>query len=319
MTQRPVEIIGGGLIGAASAQALDEAGRQTIVVTRAPPTQIGAGIDWQFGDIASQRAHDAAKRAHALVFAGGSVVPATRLASVEDAICDEILPVVRLAETAARAGAEVIVFISSGGTVYGPEAAVPTPETHSTGPINTYGTIKVLTEMALLEVGRMCGVPVVILRVANPYGPAQVGNRRVGFVAVATNAAATGAPLKIWGDGQVTRDFVYIDDVGRAVAMATDYRGPSVILNIGSGVETSLLHVCHLIETIGKRPVNIELSEGRTVDVPRSVLDIARARDVLGWQPQVPIEEGLRRTIGAIWTTVPQNRPQLAIVSGKAG
>ncbi|WP_428332597.1 NAD-dependent epimerase/dehydratase family protein [Novosphingobium sp.] len=299
MTERPVAIIGGGLIGAAGAQAIDKSGNRAVVVTRAPPTQVIANVDWQFGGIESERALEAAGNCRALVLASGSVVPATKIAGVEIAIRDEILPVVRLAETAARAGASVIIFISSGGTVYGPTALLPTPEHCSTNPITTYGMIKVLTENALLEVGRIWGVAVVILRVSNPYGPAQIGNRRLGFVAVATKAAANGEPLAIWGDGTVTRDFVFIDDVGRAIALAVDYAGGSVILNIGSGEERSLREVCELIETIGGRAVTTELSEGRSVDVPRSVLDISRAKDVLGWVPEVSIEDGIARTIRA--------------------
>ncbi len=299
-TQCPVAIIGGGLIGAAAARALDQAGRTATVITRAPPEYIGKGIDWQFGDIASRRALDAATQSRAIVFASGSMVPATRVASVESAIHEEMLPVVRLAEASARAGAEVIVLVSSGGTVYGPSAPVPTPETCLPGPINTYGAVKVLIERALLEIGRLCNVPVVILRVANPYGPSQTADRKVGFIGVAVHAAATGEPLKIWGDGSVTRDFVYIDDVGTAIALATDYRGPSVVINIGSGTENSLLGVCRLIEQISGQSIDVELSEGRSVDVPRSLLDIAQARTVLGWEPRVPLTQGLIRTIRSV-------------------
>jgi len=290
-------IIGGGLIATAAALALDKLGRAVTVVTRAPPPLGGDSITWNYGDLASAAASHAVAQSESVIYAAGTLGPATRLDCVHAAISDEIVPVLKLAEDAARAGAKTFVFISSGGTVYGPDAPLPTPESVRTAPINIYGTIKVLSEQALLEIGRQYGLSVVILRISNPYGPGQNGTRRLGFVGAAIKTALAEEPIVIWGDGGTTRDFVFIEDVGTAVALAAEYRGASVVLNIGSGEEHSLLQVCELVSRHSRKPLEIRFDSGRAFDVPRSCLDIGRAGDVLGWRPRVCLGEGIARTM----------------------
>jgi UDP-glucose 4-epimerase len=290
-------IIGGGLLATAGAMALDKIGRAVTVVTRAPAPLGGDGIAWTYGDLTSAAAAHAAASAATVIYAAGTLGPATQIDSVAEAIAHEINPVLALAEHAAASGAKTFVFISSGGTVYGPDAPLPTPETVRTAPINIYGTIKALTEQALLEVGRQRGISIVILRVSNPYGPGQNGNRRLGFVGAAIRTAAAGEPLVIWGDGSTTRDFVFIEDVGSALALAADHRGESVILNIGSGREHSLLQVCEIVSRNGPVPLQVQFDPGRAFDVPRSCLDIRRADAVLGWQPRFGLEEGIALTM----------------------
>jgi len=295
-------IIGGGLIATAGALALDKLRHAVTVVSRAPPPLGGDGIAWNYGDLGSAAASHAVEQSESVIYAAGTLGPATRLDSVSDAISDEIVPVLRLAEHAAASGAKTFVFISSGGTVYGPDAPIPTPETTRTAPINLYGTIKALTEQALLAVGRQHGISIVILRVSNPYGPGQTGTRRMGFVAAAIKASLSGESIVIWGDGSATRDFIFIDDVGRALALATNYRGESVILNIGSGEERSLLQVCECVSNSSNKRLEVVFDQGRSFDVPRSCLDVSRAADVLGWRPRVMLEDGIARTMG---TTIP--------------
>lgn len=295
---RSVAIVGGGLIGAAAAVALGRAGCEVAVVTRAPTPLDAKDVRWIYGDLRSDAASRAVAAADAVVYAAGTVGPATLLQTVHAAITDEIVPVVQLAEAAASNGARTFVFISSGGTVYGAADEFPTTEDSPTAPLNIYGRIKVLTEQALLEVGRRHGLSVVVLRVANPYGPGQSGVRGLGFVAAAIKAAVTRQPLVIWGDGSTTRDFIYIDDVGDAVAAAAQYEGDSVVLNIGSGKEHSLLEVCNLLSSCTSSPLEVQFDGGRGFDVPRSWIDISRAREVIGWHPRVPLAEGIDRTVG---------------------
>lgn len=276
---------------------MERQGIAVTVVTRAPPPIGGDSIVWSYGDVSSNAARAAVEGTDCVVYAAGSLGPATTLATVHGAITEEILPVVQIAERAARAGTKTFVFISSGGTVYGPAAPIPTTEDASTAPINIYGSVKVLTEMALLEVGRKYGITVVILRISNPYGPGQSGTRRLGFIAAAIKASLTRQPIVIWGDGSATRNFVFIDDVGAALAAAACYRGSSAVLNIGSGQEMSLIDVCNIVSSTGSAPLEIRFDMGRAFDVPRSCLNIDRAAAVLGWQPEISIEEGIARTM----------------------
>lgn len=297
ITAGPCAIIGGGLIATAGALALEKLGSPVTVVTRAPPPLSGKTIAWNYGDVSSSTAYQAVAEAQSVIYAAGTLGPATQLETVHGAIAEEIVPVLKLAEEAALKGVRTFVFISSGGTVYGPNAPLPTKESVRTAPINMYGTIKALTEQALFEVGRKHGITIVVLRVSNPYGPGQTGTRRQGFVAAAVKTALAGEPIVIWGDGSTTRDFIHLDDVGTAVAAASAYRGPSVILNVGSGQEHSLLDVCNIVSRYSLEPLKVHFDEGRSFDVPRSCLDISQAALILGWSPSVSLEEGIAKTM----------------------
>jgi UDP-glucose 4-epimerase len=304
MDERPsvreanVLVVGGGLIGTAAAQAIAQSGANTAVLTRAPAPSVLGSIDWHYGDINGPQAPALLQGRDAVVYAAGNVVPGTKIESVALALSEEVLPVIVLAEAAAKAGARTFVFISSGGTVYGNAKIVPTDEVTYTAPINIYGVIKVQTEQALLEVGRRTGMTIVILRVANPYGPGQLGTRRLGFIAAAIHSAQSGEPLSIWGDGTTTRDFIFITDVGKAIALAARYEGENVILNVGSGQEVSLVEICSSVEALSGKNIDVEFMEARQVDVPRSTLDIRRAKRVLNWEPLVNLESGISRTLG---------------------
>lgn len=293
----PVLVVGGGFLGKAAARALTMRGHSVSVLTRAPAPLPLDDLNWVYGDIHSPQLDDLLPGVGAVICASGTISPATGLDSVATAMSDEVIPVVRLAENAAKAGVRRLIFISSGGTVYGPTAQIPTPETASVAPINTYGLIKVETEYALLDVARRTDLSVTILRVSNPYGPGQLGTRQLGFVAAAIHASLKETALTIWGDGSVTRDFIFIDDVERAIALAVESDRGSAVLNIGSGVATSLQQVCAMVGKATGKPINTNFEEGRAVDVKSSMLGIERARDVLGWQPEVSLAQGIDRTV----------------------
>ena len=293
-----VLIFGGGLIGSAAAEALARRHTDVTVVTRAPAPQRFDADKWLFGDLMSDLPERMFGSRNAVVYAAGSMTPASQISSVAEVLSDQVIPVVALAERAAGAGVPTFVFISSGGTVYGRAHSLPTSESDVTAPINSYGMIKVQTEQALLEVGRRTGMSVAILRVSNPYGPGQVGNRRLGFIAAAIEAAIRDTPLTIWGDGSNTRDFVFIDDVADAIRRATKLTDQLAILNVGSGRETSLLEICERVGATAGKAIDVRFHVGRAVDVERSVLNIERAAATLGWTPGVSLEDGIQRTLG---------------------
>jgi len=292
-----VLIYGGGLIGGAAARVIAETGVPVTVVTRAPALQDAGSVDWQFGDLNSERPDAFLANRECIVHAAGSLSPASQVSSIAQLLAREVLPTVELAEQAARLNVPTFVFISSGGTVYGHAQTVPTDEDVRTAPINAYGMIKVQIEQALMEVGRRSGMRVIVLRVSNPYGPGQQGTRRLGFIAAALEAAVRQEPLTIWGDGQSTRDFVFLSDVARAVLLSARHHGESGIFNIGAGTETSLLSIVNLVERLSGLALPIRHEPARSVDVRRSCLAIDKARTHLGWSPKVSLEVGISATI----------------------
>jgi UDP-glucose 4-epimerase len=191
-----------------------------------------------------------------------------------------------------------IVFISSGGTVYGCARQIPTSESAPTEPITAYGVSKLTIEKYLGLYHHLYGLDSRVMRVSNPFGPFQVAMRNQGVIAALISRAIRDETFEIWGDGSVVRDFVFIDDVIDALVLAGKRdRIETRVFNIGSGEGRSLRSLIHAVENALNKKLKIKWMPARRLDVPRSVLAIDRAREVLGWRPKTNFETGLARTI----------------------
>lgn len=183
-----------------------------------------------------------------------------------------------------------LVFISSGGSIYGNPAGLPVPEAAPPQPLSWHAAGKAAVE-ALLA-GYRAG-PLTILRVANAYGPAQPTKTGFGFIRALLDSAREGRPLEIWGDGGTVRDFVHVEDVGRAILAALVRPDRSGCYNVGSGVGHSLNQVVALARKVTGCSIETRHRLGRQTDVSAVVLDIGLARRELGWQPIIPLAEGI--------------------------
>lgn len=132
---------------------------------------------------------------------------------------------------------------------------------------------------------------------ANPYGPGQSIKGRQGFVAIAIGKILAGEKIAIRGDGSIIRDFIYIEDVSEALHLAATCQAQESIFNVGSGQGRSLNQVIAIIREITREPVDTTYIDSRFVDIPESVLDISREKNVLGKVSKVPLEQGLARTL----------------------
>lgn len=182
----------------------------------------------------------------------------------------------------------LVVFPSSGGTVYDTDVAPPYTEASPVRPRGAYGRSRLEMERLLLaEEG-----PATVLRISNVYGPGQRTGRGQGVIAHWVEAAAQGEPITLFGDPDVIRDFVHVDDVARAALAVTRLSPP--VVNIGSGVATSLGSLAALVDEVFGG-VEIVREPDRGFDVPHNWLDVTLAREALGWEPTVSLREGLRR------------------------
>jgi len=190
-----------------------------------------------------------------------------------------------------------IIFLSSGGTVYGIPVTIPIPEGHPTDPLSAYGVAKLAIEKYLALYGYLHGLDYRILRLANPYGEYQSFASGQGVIAAIIHKALSREPVHIWGDGSVIRDYIYIGDVVSAMMAMIDYTGPEKLFNIGSGKGFSILDLLQVVRDLLQQDIACQYLSGRACDVPINILDINRAVSLLGWSPATSLTTGIARVI----------------------
>lgn len=206
-----------------------------------------------------------------------------------------VLGTVRLLTHAVNSGLKKVIFVSSGGTVYGMPTQLPIPETHPNDPVCSYGITKLAIEKYLGLFHQLHGLDYTVLRIANPFGERQRTHASQGVVAVFLGKVLRGEPIEIWGDGSVVRDYIYIADVVDALLAVLDRTGNEHVFNIGSGRGHSLNEVLEHIETVTGRTAVKRYMPGWAFDVPASVLCIERAKHSIGWSPKVDFKQGISR------------------------
>ena len=226
--------------------------------------------------------------------------------SVADPIADahtNILGTLNLMETLRKSGAGTrVVFTSTGGVLYGDFNTPPNYETYPKDPESPYAISKLSIELYLAYYARVHGREYAALRFGNVYGPRQDPHGEAGVVAIFCGRILDNRPLMVFGDGLQTRDYVYVDDVARAVWLAAtkplpekgrlDARG----FNIGTGRGTSVLEIARLLQETARSNVPIELAPARPGEQQESFVNADKAGELLGWTPQVTLAQGLART-----------------------
>lgn len=213
-------------------------------------------------------------------------------------IQENVLPHIEFLQACAQACVKRYVFLSSGGTIYGTEAPVPTPETSSTTPISSHGLTKLVVEKYIQMHAHVDDLDYAILRVANPFGPGQEFRKNQGLIPALIDRWRKNQSVTVLGAGQARRDYVYIDDVIEAIEAVLALPGRlRLTLNIGGGETRSVVEVIETIEEITGHHFEREYVAARDTDVDVSSLDISRAYEVLGWVPRTKFDEGIRKTL----------------------
>jgi UDP-glucose 4-epimerase len=294
---------GGGFLGLNLARALLREGHEVRIFDLPASIlrlrRLGLpDLEWAEGDFANEREVTAALEGVNAVF---HLVSTTLPKSSNDNpgydVESNVVSTIHMLEAALKAGVHRVLFASSGGTVYGVPSEVPIKETHPTDPTCSYGIGKLAIEKYLQLFHSLHGLEYRVLRIANPYGEEQRPVASQGAVAVFLCRAANGEPIEIWGDGSVVRDFLHVDDVSQAFIRALGHGGELRLFNIGSGRGYSINELLEAIEAVVERPVIRRYLPARGFDVPTNVLDIARSREVLGFQPTTSLHDGLTRTL----------------------
>ncbi len=173
-----------------------------------------------------------------------------------------------------------MIFISSGGTVYGDQPIMPISEAAKLQPINHYGCLKACIENIITVFNIQNNAKMKIARVSNPYGPGQDFGKGVGFIDAAIKAALGHKDMVVWGDGEIVRDYIYIEDVCNAICAMISYDGDETVFNIGTGVGTSQNQVIQYVkEIVGE--INVKFTASRGIDLKENVLDNTKMIDLL--------------------------------------
>ena len=219
--------------------------------------------------------------------------------SVTDPIFDartNILGTLNLLENCVKYKVKKFIFASTGGAVYGEQQTFPADEQHPTWPISPYGITKLSCEKYLFYYKEVFDLAHVILRYANVYGPRQNPHGEAGVVAIFTERFLGGEQPIINGDGKQTRDYVYVGDLVRANVKALDYAA-SDTFNLGTGIETDVNTIYRLLNEFtaaGKEEVHGPAKAGEQL---RSCLSYKKAERMLGWKPEVGLNQGLNETV----------------------
>lgn len=213
-----------------------------------------------------------------------------------------ILGTLNILQACAESGTSRILFSSTGGALYGQPEPPLADELAPVMPLSPYGVSKYCAEQYVGYFSRMFGLQTTILRYANVYGPGQDPYGEAGVVSIFARQILLREPCVIYGDGEQTRDFVYVDDVAHANMLALG--APPGIFNVGSGREVSVNELLSAFERVLGRRVERTYMAPRLGEVRRVALDARKASRELGWQPQVSLDDGLARTLQWVQETL---------------
>ena len=219
--------------------------------------------------------------------------------SVENPVFDadvNVLGTLNLLEQASKHGTRKVVFASSGGAIYGEQEVFPAPEIHPTKPLSPYGVSKLSGEHYLYYYQQLSGMRFVSVRYANVYGPRQDPEGEAGVVAIFIQKMLSSEQAIINGNGRQTRDFVFVEDVVEAnlAVMAQNVQG---VYNVGTGQETTINDLFAMLKELTQSSCQEVHGPAKKGEQARSVVDSAKLGKDVGWEPRVPLKEGLKRTV----------------------
>lgn len=215
-----------------------------------------------------------------------------------------VRPTLTLLETCIEIGVRYVVFASSGGTVYGETEGKPMSENSGTLPVCAYGASKLAIEKYLHIYSLYHDLSYAALRVSSPYGIDSRLYPTRGVVDTFVESALAQKEITIWGDGSAVRDFIHLSDVARAFAETLRLRPSNVVMNIGSGIGTTLVQLLSFIEDVTGHSINASYHSSQQYDVKSIVLDCSFALEHLGWRSTRPLLIGIEETYSVLASTV---------------
>jgi len=283
---------GSGFIGRHVVRALAECGVEQVVGDLVPNPE-APFVPVDFTDEESlQQALDGID---VVVHLAWTTVPQSATDNPSQDVIANVLGSLNLFRACIAQRVRRVVFCSTGGAIYGVPHYIPISETHPVAPVSSYGITKLTVEKYLTLFSRLYGLEHVILRPGNAYGEGQKNTKGQGVIAACLAAVQADQLFTVWGDGTVVRDYVHVSDIARVVSLAVTTGASNYLLNVGTGQGLSVNDLIALIKKVAQKPLKVRYVSQRLIDVLVNILDSSLAAEILGWKPQVSIQEGLLR------------------------
>jgi len=299
LTGKALVLGGSGFIGQ-SMIAMLFGDRPVLIADRvAPAGPQNANITYLPLDFASGDFSSYLRGVNLIVHLISTVAPNAGTSTLVDEIAENLIPTVRLLDDVVRTReAPKLLFISSGGTVYGEGGRFPVTERDAASPICTYAAHKLAIEKYLHLYNVHHGLDYRIARLSNPYSSRAYTAGKPGAIPTFIEQMRKGKAVTVWGDGEQRRDFIHIDDAINAIGAILSYSGPERLFNVGTGIGTSVNELIALIASeLGVISPTVRHIAARACDVQKNQLDISLLRTCTGWEPRIPLNEGIRRCI----------------------
>jgi UDP-glucose 4-epimerase len=296
---KTLDLGGTGFIGSHVVDRLLAEGHSVRVLDRHPEAFRPAlpGVDYRYGSFDHRPDLAEALEGMELVF---HLVSTTHpKSSADDPLFDaqsNLLPSLVLFQECVAKKVRRVLYVSSGGAVYGQPDVLPAAEDAPQRPFSPYGATKLAVEAYLGVFRHEHGLESVVVRPSNAYGPRQSPQAKQGAIPVFQGRLQRGEAIDVWGDGSIVRDYVYVEDLAAGLVAAGLKGADGGVYNLGSGEGLSLIQVLQHIEAVTGRKPQLNFRGARRFDIPRIWLDVARAKRELGWVAQTKLDEGIRKT-----------------------
>jgi UDP-glucose 4-epimerase len=288
-----------GFIGTNLIKGLGAAGALVRGFSRNEPNVFIKDIPWVSGNFNNKKDISSAIKGCEVVYhLISDSIPALLNDKEPSVLMANVNDTLNLLEACRIEGVRKIVFVSSGGTVYGISKSFPIKESAPTDPICSYGINKLAIEKYLHLYHHLYNLDYAVVRLSNPYGPHQNTKKPQGIIGKMISNVIKGEPTEIWGDGEIIRDYIYVNDVADALIKLANYTGPEKVFNLASGVGHSINQVISELEKlIGKEEVKIIYKDNyRSIDVPVNILNVDLIKSQIDWDPKIDLSHGLKLT-----------------------
>lgn len=297
---------GSGFIGSNLVEFLADKGDKIIVFSKSkkarnlePFKDRIKIIDGDFSDFKKIKNILEKEKIDIVVHLISNVIPGTQFNKITADIDVELVSTMKLINLLAEKNIK-LVFFSTGGAIYGNNSKTLYSENDTPNPINYYGWLKLTIEKYIEMQHEIAGLNYLNIRPSNVYGKNQKPKRKQGLIGVTLEKIINNDDVEVWGDGKVTRDYLYVEDLCRAVYLLIKNNKWNNTYNVGSGKGTSVNDILKIIKKVTGKNFKINYSEKRKIDSKHNALNTTKLKKTIKWENLTPLEKGIRKT----WETI---------------